>query len=216
MKTYLKSRSKNLIESGVNMCSCDLSGTLVATTGWRRVDDSCQELEKGCGSSKGGGDLVLAASQPQNYISLSFIMPPLENLSLYPFLCIRNYMLSSSCTPTTLLQPPNPHPKAQTGLKNAPVFPTELISLFFAAAFCYNQNPHIKARTHFLRWGWDSSFVTWSYTHQQAASIPGTFLWKASIIYTQRHDQPCTASTINAGWFRVAECLLHFACVGKV
>lgn len=73
MKTYLQNRAKNLFESGVNTCICDVTGTLVPTTGWRLVDDSCQKLEERCGSNEKGD--AAATSKPQNYISLSFAMP---------------------------------------------------------------------------------------------------------------------------------------------
>lgn len=74
------------------------------------------------------------------------------------------------CSPTKPPATTQPSPKSSNWLKKMPLYFLLNSFHFLAAAFCHNQTPHIKARAYFSRWGWDSSFVTWSCTHQPAAS----------------------------------------------
>lgn len=218
-KLTYKADPRTFFESGANTCSCDVTGTLVPTTGWRLVDESCQKHEKGCDSSKKkkkGGWAGLAACQPQNYRTTSpcHLLCPFRRIFHYILSCVSETIsfhlpVSPTAPPPTLLQPPNPRPKSSNWLKKKMPLYFPLNSFhFFAAAFCHNQTPHIKACAYFfLRWGWDSSFVTWSCAHQPAASAQDWSLFLALSSENPpslTHNHPCPASAINAEWFRVS------------
>lgn len=145
-------------------------------TGWRLVDDSCQKLEKACGSSKKKKKRRNGAfSLPTSELHLLVIYyAPLGECFIISFPVYQKlYAFIFLCPHHSLTNPPattQPSPKSSNWLRKCPCISHWTHFTFPQQRFCHNQTPHIKARTYFLRWGWDSSFVTWSYTHQPVAS----------------------------------------------